>query len=266
VYRLFGGWKSARLRAYANGWALEATSPKDCARFAERVLGMGFTALKWDPFGKAGPHLDRRQLRDAVAQVRGVRDAVGPDVDILIEMHGRFNPSTALQAAEALAEFDCSFLEEPLPPENPEGLCALAQRISIPVAAGERLFHRHEFREILHARGVAIAQPDVCHAGGLTECRKIAALADTYQVSLAPHNSSGPVGTAAALHLGASVPNFLIQECFPADFATWSEIAETGVEFRAGYFYLSEKPGLGVELRPEGIARHPYRPLDRAHF
>ena len=141
----------------------------------------------------------------------------------------------------------------------------VAQRSAIPIAAGERLFLRSSFQPLLDANAIAVAQPDLCHAGGLTECRKIASTVDAYQVQFAPHNSSGPTGTAAALHLDASVPNFLIQESFPRDFSLWREIACPDIEFRRGYFHLGDKPGLGVELLPEGLARHPYTPLDRYH-
>ncbi len=264
LWRLLGG-SAQPLPAYANGWAMDAQTPEDCLRALEKVLSLGYTAAKWDPFYKAGPYLEPASLRAAVEQVKAVRNAAGPDFRILIEMHGRFEPATALRAAEMLAPFDCFFLEEPVPPENPGGLLEVCRRSPIAIAAGERLFHRSQFAPLLVPGGIRIAQPDLCHAGGITECLKIAAMADTFQIAFAPHNTSGPVGTLAALHAAAAAPNFLMQESFPADFALWREIARTDVALTGGVFRLTEAPGLGLALDWDAIGRRPYEPIDRLH-
>jgi galactonate dehydratase len=264
LYRLLGG-SGAPLPAYANGWAMDAVTPDDCLRGLDHVLACGYRAAKWDPFQKSGPYLETSVLEAARAQVRAVRAAVGKEFRLLIEMHGRFEPATALRAAEALAEFDCFWIEEPVPPENPGGLIEVCRRSPIAVAAGERLFHRHQFRDVLRPDGIRVAQPDLCHAGGISECLRIAAMADTWQIGYAPHNTSGPVGTSAALHTDAVAANFLIQESFPLDLPLWQEIAQTDTKLRDGAFHLSDAPGLGVHLNWDAIAARPGMAVDRFH-
>lgn len=264
VWRLLGG-SALPLPAYANGWAMDAQTADDCLRPLERVLSLGYAAAKWDPFYKSGPYLEPARMRAAVEQVKAVREAAGREFRILIEMHGRFEPSTALRIADALAPYDCFFLEEPVPPENPGGLLEVCRRSPVAIAAGERLFHRSQFAGLLVPGGIRVAQPDLCHAGGITECLKIASMADTHQIAFAPHNTSGPVGTLAALHTGSAVPNFLMQESFPADLALWGEIARTDAALDKGAFRLTEAPGLGVALDWEAIGRRPYEAGDRLH-
>lgn len=262
VFRLMGG-SPRPLAGYANGWAMDSRGPDDCLRHLDRILALGYRAAKWDPFVGSGPYTDKSRLINAVEQVRAVRNTAGRDFRILIEMHGRFEPATALRAAEALAEFDCFFIEEPLPPENVGGLLEVCRRSPIAVAAGERYYERSEFAEVLRADSIRVAQPDVCHAGGISECLKIAAMAEAWQIAYAPHNTSGPVGTLAALHTGAVATNFLFQESFPFDFPLWNEVARTDTVFRDGAFHLSGAPGLGVELDWDAVSRHPSEVLDR---
>ena len=259
VYRLLGGRLGARLRAYANAWYWGCTTPADFARRAGEVVATGYTALKWDPFGDADMTLTPAAAEAVVANVAGVRQAVGPSVDLLIEVHGRLTPAWAIEMARRLKPFDPFLYEEPVPPENPDALAKVAAKVELPIATGERLCTKFAFRELLERQAVDVIQPDLCHAGGITEVKKIAAMAEAYYVRVAPHNASGPVGTAAAVHLDASIPNFLIQEFFVAQ-APWIEEVVSGApRVVGGCLTVSDAPGLGVELDEEAAAAHPFR-------
>lgn len=195
VHALLGGKRRARLRAYANAWYFGCSTPEEFARAARTVVADGFTALKWDPFGDADMTMSAAAMRAAAENVRAVRDTVGPDVDICIEVHGRLSPAWAIEMARRLQPFQPFFYEEPIPAENITELARVARAIDIPVATGERLCTKFLFRELLAQQAVDIIQPDLCHAGGLTEVKKIAALAEASYVQVAPHNASGPIGT-----------------------------------------------------------------------
>jgi galactonate dehydratase len=196
----------------------------------------------------------------AVEIVRAVRWAVGEEIDLLIEVHGRLNPATAIEMAKELEEFHPFWYEEPVPPDNLEALSKVAASTSIPIATGERLYTKFGFRELLCSQAADIIQPDLCHAGGILEVKKIAAMAEAWYVPVAPHNPNGPVGTAATVHLGASTPNFLILEYFCEDEVWLGEIVEEPIRFEKGEVIIPERPGLGIELREEGIAKRPYQP------
>jgi galactonate dehydratase len=179
------------------------------------VVEKGYRALKLDPFGAGYYELSRDEKIRTIALVEAVRDAVGPDVEILVEMHGRFNPVTAVEMARELAPFKPSWLEEPVPPDNLAALKKASEAIAplgIPVATGERLHTHYEFRELFERQAADIIQPDITHSGGLLNVKKLAAWAEAYYILVAPHNVGGPVSTAAALHLAACTHNFKIQE------------------------------------------------------
>ena len=213
------------------------------------MVERGYQAAKLDPFGGGFYELERGEKLRSIALVEAVRAAVGPDFDILIEMHGRFNPATAIEIARELEPFRPGWLEEPVPPENLRALKKVADAVHSPVATGERIHTRYEYRELFELQACDIIQMDPTHFGGLTEARKLAAWADCYYVLVAPHNVCGPVGTAAVLHLAAGMPNFKIQEHFN-DFAdAWvKQAVDVYPEVVDGYFSLPERPGLGVEL------------------
>jgi galactonate dehydratase len=187
-----------------------------------------------------------------------VRDAVGPETEILIEMHGRFNPATAIEIARDLEPFRPSWVEEPVPPENLAALKKAADKISIPVATGERIHTRYEFRELLELQAADIIQPDISHFGGILETKKLAAWAEVYYVLVAPHNVGGPVSTAANLHLAASTTNFKIQEHFNDFSEAWVKGAAPGnPDVADGHFALPQGPGLGVTLDLDMLEEHP---------
>lgn len=259
VYELLGGRTHPRLRAYANAWYWGCSEPEEFARRAVEVVGQGYGALKWDPFGNAGLVPDEPLLRQAVETVTAVRAAVGSDVELLIEGHGRFAPAWAIEVAARLAPCRPYLFEEPVPPENLDALAQVAARVRVPIATGERYTSRYPFRELLERRAAAIVQPDLCHAGGLTEVKKIAALAQAHYVLVAPHNSSGPIGTAAAIQLDAAIPNFLIQEYFVAQ-ADWIEQVFPGApRVRDGYLEPPDAPGLGIDLVESAALEHPFQ-------
>lgn len=267
VYRLLGGAVRQKIKAYANGWYTVERTPEEFYAAAQAAVAKGYRALKFDPFGAGFYELERAEKNRVIALVEAVRSAVGPEVEILIEMHGRFNPATAVEMAQALAPFQPGWYEEPVPPENLRALKKAAEAIAplgVPVAAGERLHTPYEFRELFELQAVDIIQPDITHYGGLLNVKKLAAWAEAYYMLVAPHNVGGPVSTAAALHFAACTPNFKIQEHFN-DFAdSYVLDAAPGLpKVEEGYFALPGGPGLGVTLDEEVIAAHPPQ---GAHF
>lgn len=266
VWQLLGGAIRNRFPVYANGWYFGATSTQDWAARAEAVAELGYRAMKFDPFGHAGPVLDRDDLDAAVDIVESVRLAVGPKVDLMIEGHGRFDIHSAVRAGAALAPFDCFWFEEPIAPGNLEALARVGRECRIPIATGERCHSRAEYRELLGLGAVSIIQPDVIHSGGIAETRRIAAMAEAFSVPVALHNPNGPVATAASLAVDAGIGNFLIQEMLAPWDAPWRDaIVEGSPQVVDGHLVLSESPGLGVRLNHEELARHPYEPMD-LHF
>ncbi|OQO90539.1 dehydratase [Saccharomonospora piscinae] len=260
VWRLLGGKVRDRVKAYANGWYTVERTPEEFHAAARRVVERGYRALKFDPFGPGMWELEPAERTRSIALVEAVRDAVGPDVEILVEMHGRFALGEAVRIARGLAEFDPGWLEEPVPPENLKALAKVAGQVSAPVATGERVHERAEFRELFELQAADVVQPDIGHLGGILETRKLAATAETHFVLVAPHNVGGPVLTAANLHLAACTPNFTIQEHFN-DFADEhvKQAAPGLPPVEDGYFTLPTAPGLGVELDTDFVAEHPFQ-------
>ena len=257
-YRLMGGAVHERIKAYANGWYTVERTPEAFHQAAKQVVERGYLALKIDPFGAGRYELSLDEQDRAVDLISAVRDAIGPDREIMLEMHGRFNPLTAIIMAKKLEKFRLAWIEEPVPPENLPELKRVAERVDLPIATGERLHTMNEFRPLFDLQCVDIIQPDLTHFGGMTLTRRLAAWADVYNILVAPHNVGGPVSTAAALHIAACMPNFMIQEHFN-DFAdSWVKQAAPGVpEVTDGYFALPTAPGLGVELNEALFAEHP---------
>ena len=264
VYRLLGGAVRDRIKAYANGWYTVERTPAEFHEAARRVIARGYRALKLDPFGSGAYELSPQERRHALALVEAVRDAIGPDSELLVEMHGRFTPATAISIARELEPFNPSWIEEPVPPENLKALAKVAAHVRIPVATGERIHVRHEFRELFELQAADIVQPDITTVGGLLESKKIAAWADSHFVLVAPHNVGGPISTAAALHLAACTTNFKVQEHFN-DFteAFVKESATGNPEVVDGYFGLPQGPGLGLTLHEDLVLEHPAKAI---HF
>ena len=266
VYNLLGGPVREKVKAYANGWYRVERTPEEFHAAARKVVERGYRALKLDPFGPGHYELERDEKLRAVALVEAVRDAIGPEPEIMLEMHGRFSPATAVEMAKMMEPFGLGWVEEPVPPVNLKALKKAAEGMpgGIPVATGERIHQRLEYREVFELQAADVIQPDISHIGGLLETKKLAAWADAYYVTVAPHNVGGQINTAAALHLAACTTNFKIQEYFN-DFADpWVRDTAPGLpEVVDGYFTLPQGPGLGVELDEEVIAAHPKK---NVHF
>jgi galactonate dehydratase len=259
VHRLLGGRVRDRIKAYANGWYTVERTADEFAAAARKVVERGYRALKLDPFGAGAWELPRDERLRSIALIEAVRDAVGPDVEVMVEMHGRFTPSTALGLARDLEPFAPSWIEEPVPPENLKALARVTERSPVPVAAGERMHTRYEFVELFERQAADIVQPDIGHFGGLFETRKLAATAECHYALVAPHNVAGPVATAANLQLAACTPNFKIQEHFN-DFADpWVREIAPGLGEVAddGCFEVPTAPGLGVAIDWDAVAEHP---------
>ncbi|MGH8210563.1 MAG: galactonate dehydratase [Steroidobacteraceae bacterium] len=259
VYNLLGGRCRDKLRVYANGWYVGERTPENYGRQARKVVEKGYTALKFDPFGTAGREMSREAKIKSIDLVAAVRDAVGPDVEIFIEVHGRFSPMTAIEIGRALEPYRPGWYEEPIAPDNDEAMALVARSVNIPIATGERLYTRFAYRRLFELQAASIIQPDILHTGGILETKKIAAMADTYHMTVAPHNAMGPVSTAVAVQVDACLPNFYIQECFDEFDVPWRNELVKGVpEIKNGYITIPDRPGLGIELDEEAIKAHPY--------
>jgi galactonate dehydratase len=258
VYKLLGGKYRESVRAYANGWFSGTGSPEEFGAAAAKTVRKGFGALKFDPFGTADLLLDADAEKQAVNIVKAVRGAVGEKVDLIIEAHGRFTPRTAIRIGKKLEKFNPYWFEEPVPPEDLEGLIRVGKEVDIPIATGERLFTRFDYVNIFEKRGADIVQPDVCHVGGISELKKIAAMVETKNMFVAPHNSNGPVSTAATVHLLTSSPNGLILEYW-VDVPWRDDIVKTPMPVSKGYTRAPESPGLGVELNEDEMKKHPQK-------
>jgi galactonate dehydratase len=255
VYELLGGACRDRIRAYGNGWTDGTTETPRVAENAVKAVERGYRALKWDPFGRVTNIVEPEQLRASIAQIRAVRQAVGPDIELLVEAHGKLNVNNAIRAGRMMEEYDPYFFEEPVDPENVDAMVKVAAEINVPVATGERLYTKFGFRELLSKQAADIIQPDVCHTGGILETKKIAAMAEAYYVPIAPHNPFGPINTAAALQVDACTPNFLVQEMILRHLPTYRSLLTEPLEPKDGYLEIPTRPGIGFELNEEFLAR-----------
>lgn len=266
VYQLLGGPHRDRVPCYANGWFTGARAPDEFARKAEAALKFGFRALKWDPFGSAYLRLTRDDRKRAVDIVKAVRAAVGDDIDLLIEGHGRLNVPSAIATAQDLAVFKPYWFEEPCPPESIDALANVRAKSPIAIAAGERYYEPERFRELIERNAVDFVQPDICHVGGLIEAKKIAALAHMRFLPVAPHNPMGPIGNAMTLHLAAAIPNFEMLETMMSDVPWRGQVAREDLALVDGHMLVPNAPGLGIDIDEEACARHPHKPYALRHY
>ncbi|MFN3308471.1 MAG: galactonate dehydratase [Anaerolineales bacterium] len=267
IYQLLGGKVRERVRVYNNGWFERLQGLDALTQAAQQAVQAGFSALKWNPFHGASGWLSAAQRRKTIEEVEAIRQAVGEEVDLMLEAHGLFTPAAAVQVANDLAPYQPFWLEEPVPPEDETAMAFVRQHSAIPIASGERLYGKYEFARLVEARAVDIIQPDITYAGGIFETRLIAALAEARYLGFAPHNSGSPVSTAAALHLAACTPNFLILELPNNDVPWRAELVEPVIENPSeGHLPLLERPGLGVKLNEKVAQQHPYQNPDRAYL
>ena len=274
VYNLLGGPCRDRIRVYANGWTTNGSwnsaifSPKELAQKAIETVKMGFTALKFEPFpGPCRTYISKQDEKAAVENVRIVREAVGPDIDILVEVHRRLAPMYAIRLAKRMAEYNPFWFEEPVASENIEALVEVRKRIDLPVVTGETLCTKAAFREVLEKRAADILNPDVSHCGGILELKEIAAMAEPHYVAVCPHNhNSTTISLAATLQVAAVIPNFLITEYFVNYTEIGNTILETPFEMVNGYFKLPTAPGLGVTINEEALKSFAYQQSSKSQF
>ena len=267
-YELFGGPYRDTVPCYGNYWFMKtrmgSTSVGEYAESAARAVENGFRALKWSPFGYAAHAMTPEQEHITVECVRQVREAVGPDVHLMVDAHGRFDLPQARRLAQRFEEFDLYFMEEPLPPENLDAYVELKRSTKTPIATGERYVARFQFRELLEKYCCDFIQPDAIYTGGMNELRKIAAMAEAYYCPVIPHNCNGPVCTAASIHAAACIPNFRMLEYIPVP--EREDVLVEPLVMSNGAFELPTKPGLGVELNKAVFEQYVFQPRDLDHF
>lgn len=274
VYRLLGGRVHETLRVYANGWTEDTgRAPGDLARRTRELAAKGYPGCKFDPFHDSpfNREVTPREVRGAVDQVREVREAGGPDYEIAIDVHGRWNLNSTLKIIRELEPYRLFFYEEAVPPENVAAMAEVQRAVNTPLATGERIFGRHGFRELLERHAVRIIQPDVSRTGGITEFKKIAAMADTYLVSVAPHNPNGPICTIATIHACVAIPNFLVLEFFEPDEPIFAEIIPGGLRRDKAVVHPPTGPGLGVNISEDFLKKYRFdeartREMERRTF
>jgi galactonate dehydratase len=266
VYELLGGRVRDRVRLYNHlgGGHMEAMyETSEVAEAVEQALvvkEMGFSALKFMPVPRTEPVEGIASVRAAERLVAAVREAVGPEMDLIVDLHARTQPAMAIQYCHAFEPHGLLFFEEPCPTEDVDATAQVTAASRIPIATGERLVGRSQFRELIERRACHIVQPDLSHCGGLWEARKIAAMAETHSMAVAPHNPNGPLALAVAVHFALATPNWMIQEMLTDDVPWREEVLGRSLELRQGYASISTAPGLGVEVNEAEAAKHPFQP------
>lgn len=267
-HQLFGGRVRDHVRLYCHlgGGKMEDfydTDPADASRFAElaqQAVSEGFSAFKTMAVPETAALEGMRAVCYAEKCVAAMRDAVGDDIDIMVDCHARPSPRMGLLFAKALEPYNLYFFEEPCWPETIDGIAEIQRAVKTPIATGERLITQHAFRELLEKRACSVLQPDITHCGGLSEARRIAAMAEAYRVALAPHNPQGPVSTAASLELGFATPSYAICESVHSDVPWRSDVVSEGftVDAKTRTVKPSTRPGLGIEINEDEVAKHPF--------
>ncbi len=267
-HQLWGGPVRNYVRTYSHlgGGKMEdfyETSPADASRFADlavQAVEEGFTAFKCMAVPETMPLEGNKPVRYAEACVAAIRDAVGEDIDLMVDCHARPSPAMGLKFGKALDPYGLYFFEEPCWPESVDGLSQINQALSTPVATGERLTSLTEFRNLFEKRGCEVCQPDITHCGGLSAARRIAALAEAHRISLAPHNPQGPVSTAASIELGFAEPSYIICETVHSDVPWRNDVVEEGftIEKEGRIVRPNQRPGLGIEINEREVKKHPF--------
>jgi galactonate dehydratase len=257
IHKLLGGKVRDRVRVYLNGWYGDCVSPKQFAAAAKRWADAGYSALKFDPFGAAYEDISNKQLEDAYQRVKAVREATDDKVELLIEHHGRFGYDAALKAAKKLESLSPLFMEEPVHPNDVEGLRRYRKDVKLKVALGERIIDVKQVLYMLKEDLVDYLQVDITNIGGITQALKACRLAEAFDVKMAFHNAFGPIQNAATIQLDASIPNFLIQESFFDCFPSWKRaLVKSSPHIVSGFSLIPDKPGIGVEVDEKVIEKH----------
>ena len=273
VCELLGGPVRDTLRFYDHlgGGSLEGmyqtAEPEEFGARMDESIAAGFTAVKAMPIPVSELIESPAALKRAARSVEAMRKAGGDGIDILLDLHARCTPAAAIQFGRMLVDYNIYWYEEPCWHEHVDALVEVARALAFPIATGERLAGRWQFRELFEKRACAIAQPDVSHSGGISEARRIAAMAETYSIAVACHNPTGPVGTAASLHVGFATPNYLIQEMVRNDVPWRNDIVNEPVSLEKGVARAPTAAGLGIEINEKEAAKHPFAPeVTMPHF
>lgn len=265
-YQLLGGKVRDSVPIYVNGWFSPAKTPDEFAEKAKEVAAKKFLGCKWDPFGKAWQQISKHDLNSAMECIAKVAEVVGEDVQLLIEGHGRFDIPTAVKIGRRLEEFDIFWFEEPIPPDDKEGMKQVKDRVRVSIAAGERLYNRYEYRQFFELGCSDYIQPDISHAGGLFEMRMLGAEAEARHIGFCPHNPSGPVANAATLQLAACVPNFVMLEMMMTDVPYRAEICDEDLTIKGGRMVIPDRSGIGIDLNEKELLKHPYIRTELRHY
>jgi galactonate dehydratase len=260
LWDLWGGRVRDQIRLYANGWYQEERIPEAWASRAVAAIKMGYTALKFDPFGESKGAMSIKERDLSLEIVRAVKDAVPPETDLMIEGHCRFDVPTALLLAHRLTEFDVLWFEEPVSHRNVRGLIEVAQRAPVRIATGENFTTFGEFFELCSGSLNLVLQPDVANLGGLKAGRQVCELGEALNIPVAPHDAQGPLSKALCLQLAAISPAILIQEDFEEFNPEWTRTLATSIEKKDGGAIIPDSPGIGRSIHWETLAEHPYDP------
>lgn len=268
-HKLWGGPVREHIRTYAHlgGGKMEEFYETDCddhkrfAELAQEAVEKGYTAFKTMAVPSTMSIEGSRPINYAVKNVAAMREVVGEDIDIMVDCHARPSPAMGLKFGMALEPFNLYFYEEPCWPESIEGLSMINKALTTPVATGERFTHLAQFKDLFEARGCEICQLDITHCGGLSEARRIAALAEAHRIALAPHNPQGPISTAASLEFGFSQPSYIICETVTEDVPWRKDIVSVAftIEPKGQIVLANTKPGLGIEINEDEIKKHPFK-------
>ncbi len=256
IYDLMGGKTRDRVRCYMHVDSGEDGTASDLAKDAAKAVSQGFTAVRFTPFPyDYYLHKSYSEWADeAVDRVAAVREAVGSDVDICVEIHRQMAPAESIALGRRLEEFNPFFYEDPMLPDSPAIMGEVARKCNIPIATGERFTTIFEYQQLLESNGASYVRPDLCLCGGLSGCKKVAAMAEAQHVKVIPHNPLSPVSTAACVQLDACIPNFALQEYTGESDPPKSELLVKPLELKDGYLTVPEGPGLGVELNEVALA------------
>ncbi len=257
VHQLLGGKLRDKVKVFAN---VGGATLDERARQAREFVEQGYTSLRTVPFFEGFEQRPSSQaVNDAVQIVRVMREAVGPNVDLGVEIHRNFSKAEIVAFGNAVAPYGLLYIEDPLAPESTESLKYVAAHVNVGLAAGERSYNLYQFKEIIDTGAVALIRPDLSLAGGITQVKKIAALAESAFVGIFPHLMGSPVNMATYVQLDAAIPNYFLQEAYPAADAL-NEILEEPLVRDGGYVVVPDRPGIGLEIREEKLAQFPYRP------
>ena len=260
VHTILGGKRRDRIQVYGSGGLVES-SPAEAAETAKKHIANGYAGIKGNPLESRRSPMDMASIDRSLECIAAVREAIGPEAAILLDTHGSPTPELSIEFARRVAAYSPMFLEAPVKVGSVDALMDVTQRSPIPIATGEQLFAVREFDELIQRRACAFLQPDITHCFGVTAFIEIAKRAARQQMLMAPHNVAGPVGNAATHHACAATPNFLILEMVPAYFERFDQYAEHDWRIADGYINVSDRPGLGIEVKEADIAKLPLEPM-----